>query len=112
MSIYPCKVCGAPIILFETESGQRIPLDLIPVPDGNMVIVAQTAVRFDPEKHGELARYVSHFATCFGADGFRAARKKREVKSGTVQEDHGGRKRVFKDGTIRQGRLWEDPDCD
>lgn len=76
----PCRSCGAPIGWCVTEAGKRIPLDAEPVPDGNMVVLAQfgnapgLALPFDPAKHEGWTRWRSHFATCPNADKHRRPR--------------------------------------
>lgn len=80
-----CRSCGAPIAWCVTESDKRIPLDTEPVPDGNLVVVAQfgnapgLALSYDPEKHdGGWARWKAHFATCPNADEHRRPRARQE----------------------------------
>jgi len=55
-----CRSCRAPIRWATTETGKNIPLDLEPVPKGNLVLEAGV-VRVVPPGEG---RYVSHFSTC------------------------------------------------
>ena len=71
-----CRSCRAPIEWKKTLSGKSIPLDLEPVPDGNIVLtdgdVAETLGPLELELlDPDRARYVSHFATCPDADQWR-----------------------------------------
>ena len=77
-----CRSCGADIRWAVTEGGNHIPLDPFPTQEGNMTIIGTTAkgstvVRVDPT--GEV-RYMSHFATCPDADGWRRAQVERGVQ--------------------------------
>jgi len=72
----PCKSCDAPIMWVTTESGKKMPLDRVPVPDGNVVLrgvdepVAVYVTDKRPAIEGER-RYTSHFATCPNAASHR-----------------------------------------
>ena len=64
-----CRSCGAPIIWALTKHDRRIPLDPIPVPDGNINI----SVDENGQTRSEIVNaplfssaplYVSHFVTC------------------------------------------------
>ena len=60
-----CKYCGAVIRWVKTENKKPIPLDVAPVPDGNIVI--RTGGIAHVLKKGEeptAATFKSHFATC------------------------------------------------
>jgi hypothetical protein len=61
-----------------TAQGRQMPLDLEPVPDGNVVVVAGVAQVFAPLELAILApgtvRRRSHFSTCPNADRFRKVR--------------------------------------
>lgn len=55
-----CRLCGAAIFWAVTPAGKRMPLDVAPSADGNVVLVngvAHVNVPGNP-------RYVPHFATC------------------------------------------------
>jgi len=75
-----CRSCKAPIRWAVTESERWIPLDLHPVPAGNLWLVPSRlrqgpprALVVDPEDRerfaGEL--YLAHFATCPDANQHR-----------------------------------------
>ena len=63
----PCKSCGAKMIWTVTEKGRNMPIDPLPVLNGNIDLTKREDDTYlakykkaDPEKTG----YVSHFATC------------------------------------------------
>lgn len=78
-----CRSCRAEIVWATTEQGKSMPVDLAPVDHGNVYYIDQGAmprvrVLADPqptlEEDADSAdglRYVSHFATCPQADGWR-----------------------------------------
>lgn len=84
-----CRSCQAPIRWAVSESsGKRIPLDLMPVDDGNIVETGRThpsgapMVRYLKRAQSAITtsllddvpapdRYVTHFATCPNADQHR-----------------------------------------
>jgi hypothetical protein len=88
-----CRSCGAPIRWAVSQaSGKRIPLDVEPVDDGNIVETGRThtsgapMVRYLKKSDRPIfpslalvvggeqpvdARYVTHFATCPNADQHR-----------------------------------------
>lgn len=69
-----CVSCGAPILWAVTDKGKRIPLDLEPVPLGNVAVSADSGFPSAPpmakvwgnrhEWPPRKPRYVSHFSTC------------------------------------------------
>lgn len=69
--------CGARIDWYVTDLGKRIPLDPEPRPDGNITVKGRLAhvLRAGEVPSADQARYVSHFATCPDADGWRKRRK-------------------------------------
>ena len=75
-----CKSCGADIRWEISDHGKRLPLDVEPVADGNLVIVAGVVAPYIPELNATMSsgaprpRYVSHFATCPQADDWRKKR--------------------------------------
>jgi hypothetical protein len=75
-----CGSCGAAIFWAKTQIGKRIPIDLEPRADGNLVVRrAQAGVVAVPlAKAGELGPdevlHVSHFATCPDAPAHRGVR--------------------------------------
>lgn len=76
-----CRSCGANILWVRTAAtGSLMPLDAIPVPDGNVVIKDGVAHAlngrdlFEPMLDGP--RYMPHHATCPEAAKHRKPRKK------------------------------------
>lgn len=74
-----CRSCGASILWTETEKGKRMPVDAEPADNGNLRLVereddvplavydtAETEALF-----GDDTRFLSHFATCKQAVGWR-----------------------------------------
>ena len=81
-----CRSCNATIVWCATTKGHRMPVDPVPVPDGNLIVdgtgvvsvghgmqtldrvlvVSKTDVPL-----GDPPRYVSHFVTCPDARGWR-----------------------------------------
>lgn len=65
-----CKSCGAKMMWAVTENGKRIPLDLDPVSNGNMILVhgpdrsVVTAHYLKKDEETTEDRYTSHFASC------------------------------------------------
>ena len=94
-----CWSCGAAIWWGRTVNHKRMPLDLIPVEDGNVVVdqdmntliaLAEDApagapvpavhvLRKGEDPGPDVPRYTSHFATCPTAD-----RHRRPAKAGTT----------------------------
>jgi hypothetical protein len=73
-----CSKCGATMFFGAVANGKRMPLNVEPAKDGN-VVIRDGIVRVlrqgeEPEK-GEL-RYVSHFATCTAPKSFRKPHRK------------------------------------
>ena len=70
-----CKSCNAPVIWGWLENGKRMPVDFAPAELGNLVLVRRQGrvhvLAWNPEKHGEGPRRVSHFATCPHAAAWR-----------------------------------------
>lgn len=78
-----CRTCKAEIRWAVTEQGRPIPLDLEPVPDGNIRLAAAhalggmaRAIVVPEQRRGELAGelYRPHFASCPHADQHRRRR--------------------------------------
>ena len=81
-----CKSCGAELLWAKTPNGRMMPLDVQPVPDGNIKLLGdgtcEVLTKDDLEHIDEkcdLSGYVprlhtSHFATCPGASQHRKAR--------------------------------------
>ena len=75
-----CSRCKAPITWVYTEAGKRMPLDSLPVADGNIVFAGDGPDRVKVLKKDDqgdlflqgLQRYKSHFATCRFANSFRS----------------------------------------
>lgn len=67
-----CSSCGAIVVWVVTGKGARMPLDPVPVPNGNVVRTGEQTVRY--LKPGEAFagnRYVSHFSSCPDASSHR-----------------------------------------
>lgn len=77
-----CSTCAARIIWCRTITGKRMPVDVDPVPDGNLLLTdellptAQSVGRV-AAKPGQLL-YKSHFASC------RQAAKHRHPSAGAT----------------------------
>lgn len=79
-----CATCGAAIRWVVTEHGKRMPIDVSPVNDGNIVLrerlgqtpiaVVLTGGMFGAIEQPKGARYKSHFATCPQAAQHRRGR--------------------------------------
>lgn len=77
--IVRCSTCGAQMFFALTPAGKRIPIDLEPRADGNLVIRRPEngkviAVPAKDAQPGETIRHVSHFATCSEAASHRRSR--------------------------------------
>lgn len=82
-----CESCGATILWGLTKNDKRIPLDPVPVKNGNLdvqpmpenpeVVGRALYVKPDPD----VERYVTHYATCVHGDEHR--RQKAAAKRGT-----------------------------
>lgn len=72
----PCSTCGAPVHWGVTASGRRMPLDPGPDEGGDLVLEDGRFVAFEPLLHGDVPRYVSHFATCPDAEQHRKEGKR------------------------------------
>lgn len=74
-----CAKCKKPVTWVYTESGKKMPLDPLPVKDGNVVYAGDGPDRVRVLKKADyddlflagLQRYKSHFATCSHPDSFR-----------------------------------------
>ena len=70
-----CKSCGAEIYWLRTERGKWVPLDAVPVPDGNVIVgddgTARYVARHAAELPPDVPRYVSHFSSCPQAQEWR-----------------------------------------
>jgi hypothetical protein len=73
-TVFNCRSCGAHLIWAETITGRRMPLDITPTKDGNIILglrdqqaplaLVQTQQQLERLRaKGELL-YVCHFATC------------------------------------------------
>lgn len=78
-----CRSCDAPILWGATAKGRRIPLDPEPVAGGNLElerlvtpIASVLRVRYVAKEdiHPDIARHVTHFATCPNARRHRRNR--------------------------------------
>ena len=73
-----CTTCGAPLRWVLTSSGKLLPLDLEPVPDGNIAIDPLERFRMVPPEAraaSTVPLFKSHFATCPNA-GYHRVKKK------------------------------------
>jgi len=64
-----CRSCKQPILWGKTVNGKAMPIDPEPVAGGNVELVDGRANVVTPEP--DVARYVSHFTTCYAADNWR-----------------------------------------
>lgn len=85
MNVQYCRSCRAPVIWVVSERGKSMPVDVEPVPDGNLVLETTggklTARVHAPDLFAGPPRaplHKSHFATCPDADGWRRAPKREE----------------------------------
>lgn len=71
-----CRSCGASVRWAVTSANKKMPVDVAPVVDGNLVIEREgptPEVRYlAADEETEKDRYVSHFATCPQAKEWRA----------------------------------------
>ncbi len=62
-----------------TERGKRIPMNVTPQPDGNLVLLEQgrdlLAVAYDESRHAGRQRFTSHFVDCPASRSFRKAKR-------------------------------------
>lgn len=65
MNVIRCRSCGAPMFFARTAAGKLLPIDAVPVDDGNVEILddGSALVHGSPTLFGGV-RYVSHFVTC------------------------------------------------
>lgn len=73
-----CRSCGAWILWTRTAMGKDMPIDAVPVPDGNIILTPAGIAIYDkkPDQVGlpgidDSPRYVSHFVTCPDAGKWR-----------------------------------------
>lgn len=69
-----CRSCQAPVIWVRTEAGKAMPVDAEPVPNGNLLLVAEQGKVIAYVREPDMlntSRYVSHFVTCGQADVWR-----------------------------------------
>lgn len=75
-----CRSCGALILWVQWPSGKRMPVDVGPVQDGDIVLtwrrtenvlLAARASQLDEEHRAGRNKYVSHFSSCPQADQHR-----------------------------------------
>jgi hypothetical protein len=75
-----CRSCGALILWCEWPSGKRMPVDVAPAFDGNVVLTLRRsenkllAEKYVGTEHVGRKRYASHFSTCPNASQHRGAR--------------------------------------
>ncbi|MBL8824870.1 MAG: hypothetical protein JNJ77_19950 [Planctomycetia bacterium] len=77
LPVSQCRSCGAQIYWVQTVLGRNMPVDAIPVDDGNVIFIDQKAhvIRAGEEVPEDARRYVSHFSTCAQAKKHRKGRK-------------------------------------
>lgn len=79
-----CRSCGAQIIWAVTQKNRNIPLDPVPVADGNITL-EQRGAELAPLAIANAIRapgilyYKSHFATCPNAANHRRSKKTRRL---------------------------------
>lgn len=69
MTVRHCRNCRAPIRWEVTSHGKRIPLDIDPNPDGNVILREGVAIVLNPKLRAQLRQgtlYMPHHATCPG----------------------------------------------
>jgi hypothetical protein len=80
MKTSKCRNCQATVVWAYTREGRCVPVDSVPVLDGDLVLerVPQIespetymALPYKPESHGGRTRYVSHLPICPRAHGWR-----------------------------------------
>jgi len=78
-----CKKCGRALRWVSTVTGQRMPLDMEPSPDGSILLLPHDRCRVVPveERAATIAPlFKSHFATCPTAEEFR-----KQVRAGKAR---------------------------
>jgi hypothetical protein len=77
-----CRACDALIIWAVTSAGKAIPVDVVPVANGNIVLYPASPKDGKPKPlalvtskpaTGDGHRYVAHFSTCPKAAEFRSS---------------------------------------
>ena len=79
-----CRSCNAEIVFAKTPAGKAMPVNEQPAPNGNVALIVRDGVKIavvldrsgraptaDLQPSPDAPRYISHFATCPGAAGFR-----------------------------------------
>jgi hypothetical protein len=75
-----CRSCSQLILWVEWASGKKMPIDISPNPNGNIVVTYRKsenkllAENFDRSRHEGRRRFVSHFTTCPQASQHRRNR--------------------------------------
>jgi len=73
--------CKAKVLWVTTTTGNEMPLDPDPTPDGTIIVVEGRGRALGPARLAELdpgvARYRSHFVSCPGTKRFRRRRPRR-----------------------------------
>lgn len=79
MSARPCKRCGAMIRFVATPAGRRLPLNLDPDPNGNVVMERGMARVLTADavagRYATATRWMPHQATCEAAGRGRHRRQ-------------------------------------
>lgn len=97
----PCDSCGVPIFwAVSTKSGRRIPIDIAPRADGNVLIDGDprslsgrdllTATVLGPLEAlaHDAELYVAHFASCPDADEWHGTTRADRRRSRPAHKDH------------------------
>jgi len=63
-NIVRCRTCGAEIFWATTRDGKRIPIDAVPVSNGNVLIESVNGMCTATVVGAGGGEYVSHFMTC------------------------------------------------
>ncbi len=73
-----CRSCGAEVTWVVTAAGKDMPVDVLPVADGNILLLASGVAVYRAKTDqstlpgfDDAPRYVSHFSTCPQADKWR-----------------------------------------
>lgn len=78
----PCRACGKPLLFIRTAKGKTAPVDAEPVRfregagSEKYILLTGEIVTGLRDPDGTEEGYVSHFATCPGADTYRKRGKK------------------------------------
>jgi hypothetical protein len=83
-----CRSCDAKILWAQTPAGKPIPLDALPRPDGNLVLVRREGKSVAVgARDADYSRFVgegaplrvAHFVTCPNADAHRKTNRQQDL---------------------------------